>query len=141
MAALDADLDALVASRSWRRLEALEPGVLARELPLVAPAERPDGPVHGHLGTLDLLYRDPETGATVIADFKSDPFAGAPGGDLDRWIAERIERYRPQLELYGRAVRSALALPAPPRLELWLLAVDRIVAVEPATSSPTSGLR
>ena len=35
-------------------------------------------------------------------------------------------------QLYGEAVRSALGLARPPRLELWLLALDRVEVVPPA---------
>ena len=77
----------------------------------------------GIVGTLDLLYRDPVTGEVVVADFKSDEIAA---GTAPTGIAGIVARYRPQLELYGRAVESAMALDRPPRLELWLLAAGRI---------------
>jgi ATP-dependent helicase/nuclease subunit A len=129
---LAGDLATLHGSALWRRLVELEGAVLARELPLVAPssiardAGDDAGPIDGYLGTLDLLYRDPSTGETVVADFKSDPLGDDVGA-----IAVRVERYRPQLTLYGRAVQCALALPAPPRLELWFLAADRVEVLTP----------
>ena len=47
------------------------------------------------------------TGQKIVVIFEGRDAAGK-GGVIKR-IAERIERYRPQLELYGRAVRSAEA--------------------------------
>jgi ATP-dependent exoDNAse (exonuclease V) beta subunit len=130
LAALDAHLDRLLGSNLWRELARLEGAVLARELPLVAAADpaATAGPLDAYVGTLDLLYRDPESGETVIADFKSDQMD-------DDGAAAKLDRYRPQLELYARAVGDALALDRPPRLELWLLALDRIIPL------PTSGNR
>jgi ATP-dependent exoDNAse (exonuclease V) beta subunit len=130
LAALAADLRALGGSAIWRRLREIEVDVLARELPLaVAPeTNAADDPIDGFLGTLDLLYRDAESGALVVADFKSDPIAGE-GTERVAAIVAKVARYAPQLALYGRAVQQALDLPAPPRLELWLLAADRIVAI------------
>jgi ATP-dependent exoDNAse (exonuclease V) beta subunit len=130
LAALDAHLDRLLGSNLWRELARLEGAVLARELPLVAAADpaATAGPLDAYVGTLDLLYRDPESGETVIADFKSDQMD-------DDGAAAKLDRYRPQLELYARAVGDALALDRPPRLELWLLALDRILPL------PTSGNR
>jgi ATP-dependent exoDNAse (exonuclease V) beta subunit len=111
-----------------RRLHALAPQVLARELPLLV-ASGSDGahePLDGYVGQLDLLYRDPDRGELVVADFKSDELTG------DLAIAAAVRRYRPQLELYGRAVRTGLGLADPPRLELWLLDADEIVVLPPA---------
>jgi ATP-dependent helicase/nuclease subunit A len=129
-AELDRALAALRSSHLWQRLESLSEHVLARELPLVAASDPADprAPLDGYVGTLDLLYRDPASGETVVADFKSDALAGEDA------IAARVELYRPQLALYGRAVGEALGLAAPPRLELWLLAADRIVVVPPAAA-------
>ncbi len=128
---LGSELERLAASPLLAELRALRPAVLARELPLLAQAAAPSAAsgssraiaLDGIVGTLDLLYRDPATGEVVVADFKSDEIAAgaAPAG-----IAGIVARYRPQLELYGRAVESAMALDRPPRLELWLLAADAI---------------
>ena len=109
------------------RLRALRPSVLARELPLLAdlPSDCEAGAsaLDGIVGTLDLLYRDPASGEVVVADFKTDEI---PEEQVEAAIAAKVARYRPQLELYGRAVQSAMALDRPPRLELWLLAVDTV---------------
>ncbi len=53
-------------------MRALGSGV-ARELPiLAAPAAVPDPPVGYAAGVIDLLYADPESGAWVVADYKTD---------------------------------------------------------------------
>jgi len=130
--ALEGELERLAASPWLERLRALRPAILARELPLLA-APTESAALDGIVGTLDLLYRDPESGEVVVADFKTDEIAPDAVAET---VAAKIERYRPQLELYGRAVRQALALAHPPRLELWLLAVDRIEVV----SAPGSAL-
>lgn len=125
---LGSELDRLAASPLLARLRALRPAVLARELPLLAQASgtHGTGPIDGVVGTLDLLYRDPATGEVAVADFKTDEI---PADRAAIAIADKVARYRPQLELYGRAVQSAMALARPPRLELWMLAVDRIELV------------
>ncbi|MEO8277324.1 MAG: UvrD-helicase domain-containing protein [Thermoanaerobaculia bacterium] len=158
--ALLADLDRLCASRLFARVLELgrHPGsIAARELPLVVAAHTtpsplspfPEDPLAGFVGTLDLLYRDPESSQFVVADFKTDEIQGVGDvgdigdvGDVGDFgdepaIVEKIARYRPQLELYGRAVMSALALPGTPRLELWFTAVDRIVVVPPQPVDPS----
>jgi ATP-dependent exoDNAse (exonuclease V) beta subunit len=77
-------------------------------------------------GSVDLLYRDPETGRLVVADYKTDRVEGA--GE----IAERARAYAPQARLYAAAVRDALALDEPPRAELWFLWPGAVEVVEPA---------
>ncbi len=131
--ALDGELDALLGSALWGRLRALESRVVARELPLLVARQVTDqiedpepgagSALDGHVGTLDLLYLDPEGDQLVIADFKSDALAD------ESEVEGRIAAYRSQLGLYGRAVRDALGLVETPRLELWLLGLDRIVVV------------
>lgn len=102
----------------WRRFLDLRGEVLARELPvLLPPAET--GPVGLLAGAVDLLYRDPQSGELVVADYKTD--ALAPGE-----VAVRAEIYRRQGEVYQRAVMAALDLAAPPRLELWFVALGEI---------------
>jgi ATP-dependent exoDNAse (exonuclease V) beta subunit len=75
-------------------------------------------------GALDLLYRDPETGDLVVADYKTDRVEG------DDELATQAEAYASQARLYARAVREALDLPEPPRAELWFLWAGRVVAVD-----------
>jgi ATP-dependent exoDNAse (exonuclease V) beta subunit len=67
------------------------------------------------VGAIDLLYRDPEDGAWVVADYKSDRVAS------EAEMQERAARYADQGGAYLRAVREALGLEAPPRFELWFL--------------------
>jgi ATP-dependent helicase/nuclease subunit A len=105
------------------RLAALGPHVIARELPVwaLAAGEREEDPVGFVAGAIDLLYRDPETGQLVVADYKTD------AGDPD----DHVERYRAQGAVYARAVERALALPEPPRFELWFLAAGVVRTLAP----------
>jgi len=129
IAAIAAGARGLRRSLLWKQLSllAIRQCVVARELPLLIASEpgAESGPTDGYVGTLDLLYRDSESEEWVVADFKTDAIT-----DEAEAVA-KVEQYRPQLSLYGRAVQSALELEAPPRLELWLLAVDRVVEIPP----------
>lgn len=110
----------------WRLLL---PHLEARELPILIPwlAERQDGVPDGALvGTIDLVYRDPETDEVVLGDFKTDR-VGCGGPTL----AEHAERYRSQADAYRRAVARALGQDALPRFELWFLDAGEIVALPP----------
>jgi ATP-dependent exoDNAse (exonuclease V) beta subunit len=108
------------------RLRRLAAGVLARELPvLLAPVAGPAGgagPVAYVSGSVDLLYRDPESGGLVIADYKTDEVAGA---ELER----RAATYASQGAAYVRAIHEALGLAAPPRFELWFLHAGEVMTV------------
>jgi ATP-dependent helicase/nuclease subunit A len=106
----------------FARLLDLAPNVEARELPvLCAPTDSAGdtGPVGYWSGAIDLVYRDPETGRAVIADYKTDR--------VDDVTDERAAAYRDQGAVYQRALREALALDYTPRFELWFLDADRIV--------------
>ena len=102
-----------------RRLQTVT--VVARELPLVLPAEGATGPVGFVTARADLVYRDPADGSLVVADFKTDRVA------QEADVEARIGVYRAQLELYARGIQEALELQTPPRAELWFLSLDRIV--------------
>jgi ATP-dependent helicase/nuclease subunit A len=105
--ALDAGavLETLLASKLPGALASVE--VLGRELPLLF--RDTDG--RGWSGTLDLLYRDPDDGRLVVADYKTDRAPDA---------AARAS-YRAQLEVYARGVARLFPGEPPPRLELlWL---------------------
>jgi len=102
-----------------RRLGELSEAVVARELPLLLPPGADDPVLGAVVGTADLVYR--ENGGLVVADYKTDAV------ETDREIEERTEAYRPQLELYARAIEEALGLEQPPGMELWFLSADRIV--------------
>jgi ATP-dependent helicase/nuclease subunit A len=123
-------LERFVAGGLAARLRELAGQVVARELPvLLAPdPDPPDGagPVAFVSGAIDLLYRDPGSGALVIADYKTDEVAGAD-------LARRTAIYASQGAAYVRAVQAALELAAPPRFELWFVHAGQIVA--PAAES------
>jgi ATP-dependent helicase/nuclease subunit A len=104
------------------RLRGLEPHILARELPvLLRPDEdAPEEPVGFLAGVVDLLYRDPESGEWVVADYKTDRIAS------DEDLRARCDRYAAQGAGYVRAVRDAMALDVAPRFELWFLDRDLV---------------
>ncbi len=106
------------------RLRSLAPHVVARELPVwTAPAgDEASDPVGFVAGAIDLLYRDPESGALVVADYKTDAVEGAA-------LDERARSYAAQGAVYTRAVAAALGLPEPPRFELWFLAAGEVRSV------------
>jgi ATP-dependent exoDNAse (exonuclease V) beta subunit len=107
-------------------LHALRDRVIARELPTLSPPERGDAePVGFVAGAIDLLYRDPASGAFVVADFKTDR---VPDAEV---LAERARAHATQGAVYTRAVQEALGLEERPRFELWFLDAGRIEGVEP----------
>jgi ATP-dependent exoDNAse (exonuclease V) beta subunit len=117
-------LDRFLASPLVDRLREIDAHVVARELPVLL-RPRPEDAAVGHVvGAIDLLYRDPETGAWVVADYKSDEVAG------EAEMRERAARYAAQGGAYVRAVREALGLDEPPRFELWFLSRGACVTVE-----------
>jgi ATP-dependent exoDNAse (exonuclease V) beta subunit len=105
------------------RLALLAPHVLARELPvlLLPDAAGASAPAGFFSGAVDLLYRDPQAGELVVADYKTDRIEAGPE------LREAAERYAHQGAGYVRAVQEALGLPAPPRFELWFLHAGEIV--------------
>jgi ATP-dependent helicase/nuclease subunit A len=119
----------LAASPLAARLAEIAPHVVARELPVLLPplASRAvsgaPSPVAFVAGAIDLVYRDTSSGELVIVDYKTDDVAS------DAEIADRSRSYALQAAVYGRALAAALALPAPPRAELWFLSASRIVPV------------
>ena len=127
------------------RLRSLHGHILARELPVLLPppearAALPAGdagdldagpPVGFVAGTVDLLYRDPETGALVVADYKTDRVASAK---------ELSEVYASQGEAYVAAVRDGLGLVEPAasrvRFEIWSLHLDRVIPLAGRADAP-----
>jgi len=117
-------LERFAASPLLARLREIDAHVLARELPVLCRPGPDDGAL-GHLvGTIDLLYRDPESGELVVADYKSDRVAS------ERELRERAAGYAAQGGAYVRALREALALDAPPRFELWFLDRGACITVD-----------
>lgn len=103
------------------RLREIGPHILARELPvLLAPEPEGEGPVGFVAGAIDLLYRDPDRGELVVADYKSDAVSSPSEA------RRKADGYRGQGERYVRAVQQALELPRPPRFELWFLAIGHV---------------
>jgi ATP-dependent helicase/nuclease subunit A len=104
------------------RLRALEGHILARELAvLLPPGDGEHAPVGAVTGAIDLLYRDPEDGRIVIADYKTDEVATA--GEMQA----RAKVYAPQGAVYARAVREALEMDEAPRFEVWFLRAGVVV--------------
>jgi ATP-dependent helicase/nuclease subunit A len=95
------------------RLLALAPHVLARELPVFALPEGAEA-VGFVAGAADLVYRDPESGALVVADYKSDAVE-------QEGLAAHAAAYAGQGRAYTRALARALGLSEPPAFELWFL--------------------
>ncbi|HYG62585.1 MAG TPA: 3'-5' exonuclease, partial [Thermoanaerobaculia bacterium] len=113
-------LDRFARGPLLERLRRLRDHVIARELPvLLPPPDREGAPVGFVSGAIDLLYKDPETGRLVIADYKTDEVETA------EHVAARAAVYAPQGAVYVRALREALDLAEAPRFELWFLAVGR----------------
>jgi ATP-dependent helicase/nuclease subunit A len=109
-------LETFAAGPLVERLRRLRDHVLARELPvLLPPGEGDHAPVGAVTGAIDLLYRDPQDGRIVIADYKTDEVA------TEEEIRERAAVYAPQGEVYARAIREALEMEEEPRFELWFL--------------------
>jgi ATP-dependent helicase/nuclease subunit A len=108
------------------RLGGLAERVLARELPVLLPADPATGAAGGPVafvsGSVDLLFREAGTGELVIADYKTDEVEGDE-------LARRAAAYASQGAAYVRAVEQALALAAPPRFELWFVHAGEVVPV------------
>jgi ATP-dependent exoDNAse (exonuclease V) beta subunit len=109
-------LDAFASSALARRLDALAGRFHARELPLLLSADDEAGPTGAWVGAADLVFE--ENGALVVVDFKTD------AGDDEALVTA----YRPQLELYAQALRTALARPLV-RAQLWRIGQGRAVDV------------
>jgi len=117
-------LDALARGGLLDRLAALGDRIVARELPVLLPPSGTGGEALAFsAGSIDLCYRDPETGEWVVADYKTDRV------ESDTDIAERVERYTEQGRAYQNALRAALDLEAAPRFELWFLRAGRVRVV------------
>ncbi len=98
----------------WQRFLDLDGSILARELALITTPEA-RGAVGAMTGAIDLVYRDVSTGEIVVADYKTDQL------ENDDEIRDRAAVYRPQLEIYARALKEAMNLEVMPRQELWFV--------------------
>lgn len=121
-------MDRLAEGPLLERLRALAPHILARELPLLLPAEaafatEEASPVGYVTGSIDLLYRDPDSGDLVVVDYKADAVDGAVAS-----LEALARAFAPQARVYVEAVASSLG--ARPRLELWFLHTGDVLRVE-----------
>ena len=108
-----------------KKLCGLRERVIARELPLqLTPDPDEFGAVGFVAGAIDLVYRDPETNAWVVADFKTDRAEAQE-------VPARAEIYAAQGRVYTRALQRGLGLDHEPRFELWFLRPDRIEVQPP----------
>jgi ATP-dependent helicase/nuclease subunit A len=109
-------LETFLAGPLFQRFRKLKGHVLARELPvLLPPGEGEASPVGIVSGAIDLLYRDPDDGRIVIADYKTDEV------ETEEELQARAAVYAPQGAFYVRAVQEALEIEEGPRFELWFL--------------------
>ena len=118
---IDDLLASLTSSPCLERLSALTPAVIAREMPIFGWEESDDAPGTVVSGIVDLVYRDPDDGRLVVADYKTDAVHS------ETEIEERARVYEPQVRTYAKILHDALALDQEPHTELWFLAADRIV--------------
>ncbi len=118
---LGALVNGLVGGHCMQRLSAISDDLVGREIAIVAPPQSAVGPVGAITGFVDLVYRDPDDGRIVVADYKTDAVSS------DDAVAERAHVYEPQVRTYAGALQGALALDHEPHVELWFLAADRIV--------------
>ncbi|HEV7786948.1 MAG TPA: 3'-5' exonuclease, partial [Thermoanaerobaculia bacterium] len=118
----EALLETFAAGPLLARLRRLKDHLLARELPvLLPPGEGEHSPVGVVSGAIDLLYRDPDGGKIVIADYKTDEVK------TEKEMRGRAVVYASQGALYARAIQEALELAELPRFELWFLRVGIVV--------------
>lgn len=119
LARLDSLLDRFQRSQFLERFVAMDPETLAREVPILVPPTDPDsGPVGFVTGFIDLLYRDAETGAWVIVDYKTDRLEEAAQ------IQVRAAAYSLQERVYARALEESLGLDQRPASQLWFIWPD-----------------
>ncbi len=117
------------------RLAAVGSGIIGREVPILLPAEgdgAPRGgadqnhvtqrlPVGHFAGRVDLVYRDPDSGILVVADYKTERVDGMD----DERISAVAQAYVPQLRIYASAVGQALGQAL--RAEVWFIEGSRVV--------------
>jgi ATP-dependent exoDNAse (exonuclease V) beta subunit len=101
------------------------PHILGREVPLLLAGDGDAGPVGVSIGSIDLLYRDPEDDALVVVDYKTDALEG------EQELEARVTTYAAQGSVYVDAVKQFTSEASTVRFELWFLTMDRVVQVEP----------
>jgi len=94
---LTALFERFLSSEPYKRLQGVT--MLGREVPLVMPL----GKDQIMEGVIDLIYRLDDR--IWIADYKTDDVAAED-------VRARADRYRPQAEMYSRAVANTLGLPS-----------------------------
>jgi ATP-dependent helicase/nuclease subunit A len=117
----------------FARLAASREHIVARELPVVSLPDEDDRAVGYRIGLIDLVYRDRGSGELVVVDYKTDAVNTREEAEA------RAVHYAAQASAYPRAVRQALGLDRDPRFELWFLAVDRAITVDPALRRDPAG--
>mgnify|MGYP000461729977 CR=1 FL=1 len=116
-------INAIANGRCVRRLQQIGmENLVARELPLILPPRRESGPIGAVVGFADLVYRDPDSGALVVAvstacsDREAVPALREPepvgGPALLRRLTESQYRatvadiFGPQVPIVGRFERA-----------------------------------
>jgi ATP-dependent helicase/nuclease subunit A len=123
-ARFDALLDRFRTGQFWDRFLSLRELPLAREVPVLLPAQNSGtGPVGYISGFIDLLYRDPQTSRWVVVDYKTDRL------ETESEIDERGQIYASQEAVYAHALREALSLDADPATQLWFIWPDHLMEV------------
>jgi ATP-dependent helicase/nuclease subunit A len=95
--------------------------VLGTEVPMLMSASE-EGPVGAWTGSIDLIYRCPQTQKVVVADYKTDQVGSRSHSDV-------AAHHAPQGAIYTEAVQRALGLQERPVFEVWLIEVDQRVVV------------
>ncbi len=106
--------------RILRRIEEIREHIIARELPLLLAPDEDGGPVGFLAGAMDLLYRDPQSGHLIVADYKTDSIATLE--EMEGLCAV----YSSQGSLYIRALKEMIGEKGPVEFELWFLQADTI---------------
>jgi ATP-dependent helicase/nuclease subunit A len=80
-------------------------------------------PWHGQImeGIIDLIYE--KNGLLYLADYKTDSIAQAE-------LSQRVEQYRPQAEIYSKAVEQSLGR-SPAAFKLIFLRLGKAVELGP----------
>jgi ATP-dependent exoDNAse (exonuclease V) beta subunit len=114
-------LEAMLQNGLLKNLAALEPNIIARELPiLLPPPESSTGPTAFIAGAIDLVYKDSSSDELVVVDYKSEQIPS------DSSAKQQARAHQAQGQIYTEALRTALNLEASPRFEIWFLRTGEI---------------